>query len=138
MSCPVDRGYIMTTFLLNALPGIVAAIIASCLTAKLALRGFYSEKWWERKEKAYSEIIEALYDLLQYCEIKKEDYGGGTGHPEDKLKELADRHSQALWKIKKTTNVGAFIVSAEAQIILMELRDRPRLEWEKIPPLGSL
>lgn len=98
----------MIDFLLKALPGIVSAIIASYLAANWSLRKFYSEKWWERKERAYTEIIDALYDLLQYCEIQKEDYGRGTGYSDVKVKELEERYSQAFWKIKKATDIGAF------------------------------
>lgn len=124
----------MIDFLLKALPGIVSAIIASYLAANWSLRKFYSEKWWERKERAYTEIIDALYDLLQYCEIQKEDYGRGTGYSDVKVKELEERYSQAFWKIKKATDIGAFVVSSEAESILKELRDRPQLKWNENPP----
>lgn len=52
------------------LPGIISAILAAYFTARWSLRKLYSEKWWERKEKAYSEIVEALYEVMQYCERK--------------------------------------------------------------------
>jgi len=123
----------MTELLLKTLPGIVTAILASYLAAKWSLRKFYSEKWWQRKEKAYTEIIDALYDLIQYCAIRKEDYGGGTGYSGDKDKEFAERYSQAFWKIKKATDIGAFVVSSKAANILKELRDKPKLEWDKNP-----
>lgn len=124
----------MTEFLLKTLPGIIAAVLASYLAAKWSLRKFYSEKWWQRKENAYVDIINALYDLVQYCEIRKEDYGGGAGCPEDKEKKFAERYSQAFWKVKKATDIGAFVVSPKAAIILKELRDRPKLEWAERPP----
>jgi hypothetical protein len=118
----------MYEFLLKALPGVISAIIASYLAARWSLRKFYSEKWWERKEKAYADIIDTLYDLLQYCEIQKEDYGEGSRYSDEKMKELGERYSQAIWKIKKSTNIGAFVVSPEAQNILKELQNRLRLE----------
>ncbi len=34
-----------------------------------------------RREKAYEEIIAALYDMIQYFRVHKEDYGQGTGLP---------------------------------------------------------
>ena len=123
----------MTEFLLKTLPGIITAILASYLAAKWSLRKFYTEKRWQRKENAYVEIIDALYDLIQYCEIKKEDYGGGTGYSEDKESFFAERYSQAFWKIKKATDIGAFVVSPNATIILKELRDRPKLDWDDNP-----
>ena len=123
----------MLDIFLKILPGIITAIIASYLAAKWSMRKFYSEKWWERKEKAYTEIIDSLYDLLRYCEIQKEDYGQGTGYSEDRMKELGERYSQAYWKIKKATDIGAFVVSPEAERALKELRKRPRLNWNENP-----
>ena len=124
----------MEEFLLKILPGIIIAIFASYLAAKWSLKKFYSEKWWERKEIAYAEIIDALYDLIQYCEIQKDDYGQGTGYSEERENEFRERYNQAYWKIKKVTDIGAFVVSNKAQSILMELRDHPRLDWNENPP----
>jgi len=124
----------MIDFLLKILPGIVTAILASYLATKWSLRKFYSEKWWQRKENAYIEIIDALYDLIQYCETQKEDYGSGTGYSECKIKKFRERYNRAFWEIKKTTDIGAFVVSSQAATILKELRDRPKLEWTENPP----
>ncbi|GAG81179.1 unnamed protein product, partial [marine sediment metagenome] len=66
----------MTEFIQRIIISLITAIsilIVACKTVKWSLKQFYSEKWWERKERAYTEIIDALYDLLQYCEIQKED-----------------------------------------------------------------
>ena len=50
------------------------------------------------------------------------------------MEELSERHSKALWRIKKATDLGSFTVSAEAQSALQEMRSRPRLEWDENPP----
>ncbi len=121
-------------FILNTLTGVVAAIVASYLAAKWSMRKYYSEKWWERKERAYVEIIDALYDLVQYFEIHKIDYGEGTGYTEENEKEFRKKYNQAYWKIKKATDIGAFVVSSEAEAVLQELRNRPKLAWEENPP----
>jgi len=123
----------MTEILRNVLPSLVA-IVAVYLTAHLALRRFYSERWWERKANMYTQLIEALYDLLQYCEIKKADYGDGAGYADDKLKELAEKYNRAYWEVKKATALAGFVLSSDAAAILRELRDRPELEWDKNPP----
>jgi hypothetical protein len=121
-------------FLINIAPGIISAIIGSYLAAKWSLKKFYSEKWWDRKDQAYTEIIGALYDVIQYCEILKEDYGQGTGYSKEKQSELAANYTAAYWKIKRATDIGAFVISESAQEILKELSERPRLEWEENPP----
>lgn len=123
----------MFDFLLKILPGIITAFLGSYLAAKWSMRKFYSEQWWQRKERAYIEIIDALYDLIQYCEIQKKDYGAGTGYSEEIESDFRAKHSQALWKIKKTTDIGGFVISSKAAGILKELRDRPRLDFNENP-----
>lgn len=116
------------------LPSLLAGIVGAYLTARLSLWKFYSEKWWNKKEEAYTEIIESLYDLLQYCEIKKEDYGDGAGCSGGTLEELRVRHAAAVWKIKKAAAVGALIISPKSVAALKELRERPQLDWNSNPP----
>jgi hypothetical protein len=99
----------------------------------LAIVKFKKEKQWERKEKAYTEIIDSLYDLLQHCEIHKEDYGQGTGYSESKEQELGKKFNQAFWKIKKATDIGAFVISHEADKVLTELKEREKLNWNENP-----
>lgn len=41
-----------------------------------------------RREQAYEEIINALYDKLTYFQVYKEDYGQGTGLSEEREREL--------------------------------------------------
>ncbi len=112
---------------------ITIGFISAFFGSLVAIRKFKKEKLWERKEKAYGEIINALYDLLQHCEIHKEDYGQGTGFSEEKEQEFGDKYNKAFWKIKKITDIGAFVISSEAHSILSELRNREMLNWEENP-----
>lgn len=109
--------------------GFISAFIGSLL----AIVKFKKEKLWERKEKAYTEIIDSLYDLLQHCEIRKKDYGQGTGLSVSKEIEIGEKFNQAFWKIKKSTDVGAFIISHEAHKVLTELKEREELNWNENP-----
>lgn len=124
----------MIELLEKLLPGLLSAFVASYMTARWSLRKFYSEKWWDRKEKAYTEIIEALYDLLQYCEIRQEDYGDGGGYAKEHLKELDKRYSAAYWRIKRAAEIGAFVISPKAAEVLQQLVERPKLDWNSNAP----
>lgn len=42
-------------------------------------------------------------------------------------------YNKAIWKIKKATEIGSFVLSVKADTVLRELRDRPRLEWNENP-----
>ncbi len=123
----------MLDILLKIAPGIISAIIASYLSTKWTLKKFYSEKWWERKSIAYSELIDALYESLQFFEIYKKDYGQGTGLSDKQETELHEKYNQAYWKIKRATDIGAFVISQETQLILKELSERPILKWDENP-----
>lgn len=123
----------MEDYLTKVSIGFIIAIVSSIITTKIALNKFYSEKWWARKEQAYIEIIDALYDLIQFCEIKKEDYGDGTNIHPDKMKEITQKYTEGYWKIKKSTDIGSFVISEEAKTVLKNLRDKPKLDWNTNP-----
>ena len=124
----------MIETLLKFLPGIVAAIIASYFAARWSLRKIYSEKWWEWKEVAYSEIIECLYDIMQYCEVQRNHDLHGRKYPEERMKKFEDKYSEAYWKLKKVTDIGGFVISNEGAKVLKDLRERPKLDWNENPP----
>ncbi len=117
------------------LPGLLTlatAVLAAFMSAHWAVQRAYREKWWERKERAYAEIIDALHDLLRYSELTAQKYLTGREH--SKEKEFENKYTEAYWNIQKVTDVGAFTISEEACQILRDLRNRPKLEWDENPP----
>ena len=124
----------MKELFLKFIPGIITAIIAAYFTARWSLKKIYSEKWWERKEKAYSGIIESLYDVMEYCEIQSDNAEYGKKYSEERMKEINEKYSIAYWKLKKVTEIGGFIISNEGANVLRELRSRPKLKWNENPP----
>lgn len=113
--------------------GFITTVCAAFLSARWAVRRAYAERWWDRKEQAYSEIIDALHDLLRYSSFEAErDLAGDSGeHPKEK--EFALRYTEAYWKVQRMTDIGAFVISENAAQILQTLRDRPKLEWGDCP-----
>jgi len=120
--------------LLSFLPGILAAIVASYLTARWSLKKIYSEKWWERKERAYSEIIGSLYDVTQYCEAQVDYYESGGKYSEERMKEIQGKYVEAYRKLKKVATIGGFAISNEGARVLQDLLNRPKLLWEENHP----
>jgi len=118
---------------LNFFTSIVVAVLASYLTVRFSLRKFYTEKWWERKCNAYIGIIESLHDIILFLEIKQTDYGQGTGLSVEKEKEIQESYKIAYQKVKKATDIGSFLISKDAEDILIELRNRPTLDPEEYP-----
>jgi len=112
---------------------IIIAVTSSYFTTQFALGKFYSEKWWEEKNKFYSEIVNLLNDLIRYCEVKKEDCGNGTKLIPELEIELREKHLKAYMEMKRVTTIASFTISKEAEIILTNLRDRPKLKYEENP-----
>ena len=112
---------------------VVATLVASYFSAKWGARAF-QERWWDRKEKAYVDIIEALHELIRITDIRHKDELEGTERSEIELNEMRKLHREALLKIEKATNVGAFVISPLAAAVLEELNQRPCLVWGENPP----
>jgi len=113
---------------------VVSPFFTSYLTAKWSLRKFYAEKWWERKERAYSEIISAINDILQYFEYNEEWYTTGFEPPEEKVNELKSLYHESLWRLKKAKSIGEFVISKKAVYALKELDKLPKLNPNENPP----
>ena len=112
----------MSSFILDIIKslliGAVVAVITAWITVKLALRRFYSEKWWERKAQAYSEIIGSLAKMricfdkweneeLRYKEIRAEA-----------REKVNEEYVNAKRVIVNAEAEGSFIISEKAAEIL--------------------
>ncbi|EOC1127162.1 hypothetical protein [Cronobacter sakazakii] len=50
-------------FLSKAGVGLITGVVAAIVTAKVALKRFYHEKWWEKKHIAYNQLVDDLIEL---------------------------------------------------------------------------
>ncbi len=124
----------MSQFALSIMSGIVIATITAWVTVRLSLRQFYKEKWWERRAKAYQNIIEALYDMKRFTDeclagYREWEYSQMDGQEVEVSEESARRHQELLRKhkdaaenIDRVTAIGAFVISAKAIKYLTELQ----------------
>jgi hypothetical protein len=113
--------------------GLLTTVAAAYFSARWATRRAFQERWWEHQERAYVEIIEALYTIIRYAELcANEPAMRGAEHP--RKKEFGERYSKAYWEIQRATDIGAFAISEKAANVLTELRKRPKLDWEDNPP----
>ncbi|WP_413495807.1 hypothetical protein [Shewanella baltica] len=84
-------------------------------------------------EKAYEEIIVALYDMIKYFRVHKEDYGQGTGLSDERERELLQAYIAASSSLNKATDIGAFYISESSVAILQKLREREQLDYYENP-----
>jgi len=110
------------------------AVAAAYLSAKWTTARAYEQRWRERKEKAYSDIVEALYDMILYFDLTAAEYMTTRDEENPKLAEFRARYTEANLKIQRLTDIGAFVISEESASVLMDLRKRPKLEWNENPP----
>ena len=96
----------------------ITAIIASFFTSRFALRRFYSEKWWEKKQEAYSNMLEVLHKLKNYAEQHFDRERTGHEPTDDAKKKL-----EADWRgfhaeYLKLRDLASFHLSNRAVDIL--------------------
>ncbi|MGJ8697025.1 MAG: hypothetical protein ACSHYF_11960 [Verrucomicrobiaceae bacterium] len=114
--------------------GLFTAVGAAYLSALWATRRAFQQRWWERKEQAYTEIVEALYAIIRYFDITAEAYLFMTEADHPKKAEFHQAYSEAHWRIERATDIGGFVISDEAASVLQNLRKRPKLSWEENAP----
>lgn len=119
--------------LTNLAVSIGSGAIAAFLGAWWAIRKFYAERNWERRERAYEEIIHALYDITRYCAVQKEDYGQGTGLASEKEHELQIKYISAYSSVNKSIDIGSLYISSKANKIFQILRERRKFDYEGEP-----
>ena len=120
--------------LLALVPSLIVSILTAYVTVRLSMRQFYSQRWWEKKAEAYSQIIEHLSYLLFYF---GEWYSEGINE-----KQLKEDDKQKLWiaygkakeSITKAAATGAYIVSGDTATTLAKLlrdleRTDPKGDW---------
>ncbi|WP_369959284.1 hypothetical protein [Pseudomonas benzenivorans] len=86
-----------------------------------------------RREQAYEELISALYDLIKYFRVHKEDYGQGTGLSDERERELFQQYISASSSLNKATDIGALYISGNAVEIIKSLREREQLDYYNEP-----
>ena len=120
--------------LIPCVVGLATAIPTAYFSARWAARRAFQERWWDRKERAYAEIVEALHDLIRYSDLCAQEYISGSDQEHPKKKEFGERYSEAYWKIQRATDIGAFVICDKAAETLANLRKFPKLDWNENPP----
>lgn len=120
----------MPEWVSDLLSSAAVAVLTAIITVRLSLRQFRSQRWWDRKEAAYSQIIDALHDLQRYTDTLGRDMVGERV-TEEHMERLRKQHESAYDQLYRLTNTGAFVISKRAAEILIELNksDRSVSQW---------
>lgn len=104
--------------------GLIPAVVAlatALVTTWMILRGYYSQRWWEKKADTYQGIIEHL-TFLKYDLLEMVDQHLGIKKPTlEKMEEMAKAHRQATRGIEQAAASGGFLITEEAAEVLRKL-----------------
>jgi len=113
---------VLGSVLTDLIKAIIVAVLTAFVTVKLSLKQFRSQKWWEKKAEAYSEIIGQLsyyhYFLEEYLD---RELRGGAEADDERWKPLIDDARRARKSIKAAAAAGAYVVSTETAAALERL-----------------
>lgn len=89
-------------------------IVSGVFGAYLAVRRFKLEKWWEMRASAYKLIIESLSHLTAIYEARNINWESEPIEP----KEIRSEITEHLNTVRKHRDMGAFLLSVEAEKVL--------------------
>lgn len=104
----------------------LVAVASAFLGARLALRTFSREKWWEAKMAAYMRILEALHHMNRDLTISSNAERTGRDTDDEFHQEWSKKHEAAWDEIRRQVDMGEFLFSPAAMRILEELLDDGR------------
>jgi len=100
---------------------ILVAIITAFFTVQISLRKFSTQKWWERREQTYSEIVGILSSLLVSIGNWEEDVLKIRKLDEEERKKLFSKLQHEKEKIELLAREGAFRISKKSNEALHTL-----------------
>lgn len=113
------------TFILKGL----LTFFGAWLTLQFALRKFYAEKRWERKEEAYSMLLEQMHDTLMYHDewVENSHQYRNLGTDAEKRQDeqmglLLRKSKKAEEAIRRFDEIGAFFVDEQVVQEIQQMR----------------
>ena len=114
---------------LKALSAIAIAAISSWITVQLSRNKFRSERWWEKKFEAYEHVIDAFHGSKKFYSEYMRAEQLDLNMDEARREELKNQAKGARDAILKASDIGSFLLSANALSILAKYE----AESENIP-----
>ncbi len=101
---------------------LIAAILAFIASLgaiyNTNFKRFTSERWWERKSRAYEDIVVSLSDLIHYYRTLIDEELSGKRLSKQTMEIINKRSKEGFDTIRRATDMGSFIISSEASEIL--------------------
>ena len=111
--------------------GVIIAVTSAWVTVRLSLSKYRTEKWWDRKIEAYTNVIEAFHHSKAFSDKHLGAEWRGRELDPDIDKEIRAKVKLAHGEIEKYINIGSFIFSNEFYTRLKEYqRESERISNE--------
>jgi hypothetical protein len=107
------------TVVVSAISGVAASIVGTPVAHWLATRRHVTERWWELKAEAYSDLLRRVAQVRTALSDLHDELGNGTEDSD----EQARARAMHLWESSSSelaliANQGAFKISHGAEQIL--------------------
>jgi hypothetical protein len=108
--------------LVAAILAFAAGILSTAASLYSArFRRYAMQRWWERKADAYTRIADALSEMVEYYRMTYAVELEGHHISEEGKAEFGKRWRKGWEEARRATNIGAFLISDEANAALNDL-----------------
>jgi hypothetical protein len=111
----------MTVEITKFLAQGVIAILGAFLAAHLSTLRFRTEKWWERKASAYSELVEALHHMKWYPSEHIDAAIENRELPDEDKADYWKQYKDARRNVWKIADSASFLVSPKVNKAIVEM-----------------
>jgi nitrogen fixation/metabolism regulation signal transduction histidine kinase len=124
--------------LIGLIPAIVVSILTSYITVNLSLKQFYSQRWWDKKEAEYTQIMHELA-CLKLC---FRDWYGSLFYNKEMMEQdsekLNETYKKARVSLARISAMGTFVISKETVTALDDLLTQFNQEAPRGDPFAAL
>lgn len=114
-------------------PSVIAAIVASWVTVRLAFGRFKKENLWQRKLEAYSRILDSLHVCRIRAERLMNESQRDIDRSDEQTKEFDMEYSKATSELHRMIDTGVLILPEDIATHLTTVM-KPRFDdWKDMP-----
>jgi hypothetical protein len=99
----------------------LTSLFASFISVNIALRKYKSEKWWDFKASCHLSVIEALNNIIIYCDLWLDEKIDEKSVCDNKLQKYKEEFKCAGLLLKKQASSGKLLLSQDIYEALFSL-----------------
>jgi len=100
---------------------IIVAVPTSMLSVYLALKKYRTEKWWDKKAGCYIRTVNAMNDIISFCDDTLAVELDGKPISHELREDLRNKFHKGKMTLDTQTNIGQLLMSDDAYNDLLSL-----------------